>query len=238
VRRRNPPPGRKRKLKCSQKKKLNHIQISTSTNPDVIQFRMEKLENLNRSPRAIGLRNSKAWFTKLTAPLTRVELPLIDHLGRYTGCNIYYTGCMRPDSYVNTVISTIFQRLMNYSRKHNGLRETRIRQSILLRVAAYYGLTKNSYFLDRALHLIRFLRKRFKVLSSLTHFFSSKLNANKRFVYSHVCYQTQWFTFRARRPRDKLRMPSSFLRGYPEEWGSDRVRYDLIWDVFTHMSQI
>lgn len=142
VRRRDPPPGRKRKLKCSQKKKLNHIQISTSTNPDVIQFRMEKLENLNRSPRAIGLRNSKAWFTKLTAPLTRVELPLIDHLGRYTGCNIYYTGCMRPDSYVSTVISTIFQRLMNYSRKHNGLRETRIRQSILLRVAAYYGLTR------------------------------------------------------------------------------------------------
>jgi len=229
---------RKRLVRKKNKHELNHI--TTATGPNVVKFEMKKIEDLKRSPRGIALRTSSRWVgpSSLKSPSFRMELPLIDRLGKFTGCSIYYTSSMTREGYISTVVATIFQRLMSYSRRRNGIRETNIRQSILLRVAAYYALSKNSYFMDRVLHLLKSLKSTWRTLSSLTHSFSLKLDANKRFVYSHVCFQTQWFTFRAVRPRDKSRIPNSFNRSFPEGWQGELFQYDCIWCVFNNIHQM
>jgi hypothetical protein len=232
-------PGRRKWIKRnSNKSELNHI--TTATGPNVVKFNMTNMDNLKRSPRGVALRTSKRWVgpSSLRAVSQRIELPLIDRLGRYTGCNIYYTSCMSREGYISTVISTIFQRLMSYSRRRNGQRETNIRQSILLRVAAYYAMSKNTYFMDRVIYLLKNLKSTWKILSRITHSFSFKLDANKRFVYSHVCFQTQWFTFRAVKPRDKSRIPNSYTREFPSGWVSENFQYDCIWHVFNNMHRI
>jgi hypothetical protein len=95
-------------------------------------------------------------------------------------------------------------------------------QRVILRAAAYYTLSKNSYFMDRILFFLRNLEKNGKTIHKTTLYFLSRGSEDKRFVYSQVCYQTNWLIFRAVRPRDKLphiklyeRRSPGFSKGIP-----------------------
>jgi hypothetical protein len=138
----------------------------------------------------------------MKSPSGGFNVPLIDRLGRYTGSSIYKWAC-DPRSLIATTVSTISKRLVDYSRRHNKWYIVKKNLSRILRVSAYYAITKNAYVWDRVLFFARDLEKNGKLLHTFLLKFLSKLDDHKRFVYSHVSFQTEWLLFRAKWPRDK-----------------------------------
>jgi len=164
-----------------------------------------KLKLLDRNclrQKAVSIRNSVRWIDAFNTPNGGMFVPFIDQLGRFTGHSVYKWSC-DPRSLIATTISTICDRLKKYALRHNKYYVVRRYLPILLRAATYYAFTKNSYFWDRILYFTRQLEGRSSSISRTTLFFLSKLDVNKRFVYSQVCFQTNWLLFRAQVPRDK-----------------------------------
>lgn len=193
--------------------------------------------------RGVNFLTSSRWIDTLKHPGVPVDLPFIDKYGKFTGTNVYRAN-LSPQGFISVVVSTIFRRISFWSRSHNNIHQHNIRQSLLLKCAGYYALSKNSYFWNRILALSKDLRKNYRTISRLLHRYSHKLDAHKWFVYGHVCLQTQWLTSRALRPRDKsafnnseedFTIPSS-VRGRDDE--VTRFKYDAVWTSFSGMSQL
>jgi len=155
--------------------------------------------------KGVSVRSSLRWVDILRFPTTPYDIPHIDRLGRYTGFTRYRWSC-DPRSAIATVVATIASRLRAYCRRHNDARFIRQNDHRILRAAALYALTKNSYMWDRVLFFARNLEKRGKLIHTCLLRFLSKLDENNQFVYSQVSYQTNWLLFRALRPRDKSKL--------------------------------
>jgi hypothetical protein len=156
-----------------------------------------------RQARGVTLKRSKRWLVSWPNILTtRYHLPLIDRLGRFTGESAYTLPC-EPADLLSTTISTIFSRLKRYAAHHNKREIVGKRLRDILRASTYYALSKNSYYMDRILFFLRNLEKNGKLIHRITLYYLSKGDADKRFVYSQVSYNTNWLIFRACRPRDK-----------------------------------
>lgn len=158
-----------------------------------------------RQVRGLNLRRSKRWldaYPRIGG--AAYSLPLIDRLGRFTGASAYTLAC-NPSDVLSTTVATIHSRLKRYAHAHNRSRTVSKHLRLLLKVAAYYALTKNSYYMDRILYLIRHLEEKDtgKRIHATTLKYLVKCDADIRFVYGQVCYQTNWLIFRACRPRDK-----------------------------------
>jgi hypothetical protein len=154
-----------------------------------------------RQVRGLNLLRSERWAYGFSMKYP-YALPHFDRLGKYTGQSVYTLPC-NPNDVVSISISTVYGRLKRYACSHNSWKIVRPRQRDILRAAAYYVLSKNSYFMDRILYFLRDLRKRGKLVHKTTLYFLCKSDADKRFVYGQVCFQTNWLIFRACRPRDK-----------------------------------
>lgn len=153
--------------------------------------------------RGVSIRKNKKWLCEVPAePLQALPVPLFNQVGKNTGLTLYEWRTNLP-SYVASVCSTIARRLLTYAHKHNSSKVVSRFSRVLPRVAAYYFLTWNGYLLDRILYFLRNLEKRGSLIHRVLLCFVSKLDVHKRFVYSQVCFQTNWLLFRALRPRDK-----------------------------------
>lgn len=161
--------------------------------------------NLPPNPRyALGLRvrNSSRWYDNAPFPTGNYAMPYITETGKYSGHKIWDWNST-PDKVVGTLISTVYQRLFKWALKKNNKRDVYRATKLILRCAVYYTLSKNNYFMDRALFLLKNLSRNNSTIHKLVVYFSLKLDDSRRFVYSHACLQAQWLTFRAVRPRDK-----------------------------------
>jgi hypothetical protein len=143
-------------------------------------------------------------------------MPHIDFLGRFTGESVYTLAC-DPADVLSTTVATVFSRLKRYAYAHNDRNIVLKLLRTILSAAAYYVLTKNSYFMDRLLFFLRNLKDNGRQVHRLTLKFLARCDADKRFVYGQVCYQTNWLIFRACKPRDKshhktLRLPTNLGR--------------------------
>lgn len=156
------------------------------------------------APRIRGakIRNSKRWIHGTTQPLTGLSFPYIDHLGRYTGTTLFKWSC-DPRSFVASVVSTIANRAFNRAVHYNGMKLALRSSERIIRAAFYYATSKNNYFWDRILFFLKNLKENGNLMSRFVLKWNLKTDENKRFVYSHVCSQTQWLLFRVERPRDK-----------------------------------
>jgi hypothetical protein len=110
-----------------------------------------------------------------------------------------------------------------------------------MRCCVYYALSKNIYFWNRLLVLVRQKNLGWKTISRMLHRFSLKLDDYKWFVYSGACLQAYWLTFRAVRPRDKsaiycLDFPTRERKFQCRE-AREKFFYDAIWDTFCKVSQ-
>jgi hypothetical protein len=155
-----------------------------------------------RQVRGLSLRRSKRWLATVPVVRNRFQLPLIDRLGRFTGESVY-TLAGTPADVLSTTIATIHSRLWRYACAHNEYGVCSPRRKDILRAAVYYTITKNSYFMDRILAILRNLKSCGKALHKTTLRFLSKCDADKRFVYGQACYNANWLIFRACKPRDK-----------------------------------
>lgn len=167
-----------------------------------------------RQVRGAQLRRSTRWLDSFPAVGGSYELPHIDRLGRFTGESIYTLAC-EPADVLSTTVATVYGRLKRYAAAHNKRDVLSRHYRNLLRVSAYYTLSKNSYYMDRILFFLRNLEKNGKHIHPTTLKFLTKCNADKRFVYSQVCYQTNWLIFRACKPRDKLHFKHKKSLGTP-----------------------
>lgn len=156
------------------------------------------------APRVRGakIRNSKRWIDCKAQPLTGLSFPFFDKLGKYTGTTLFKWSC-DPRSFVASAVSTVASRLINRCMYYNSMRVVERNIHRIVRVSFYYVISKNSWFWDRVLFFTKDLEKNGTRLHQTVVRFLSATDANKRFVYSHVCSQTQWLLFRAERPRDK-----------------------------------
>lgn len=142
-------------------------------------------------------------------------MPLVDRLGRFTGQSKYTLTC-EPADVLSITVSTIYGRLKRYAHAHNERVITGRHLRVILRAATYYCISKNSYFMDRILFFLRDLKRNGKLIHKLVLHFLAKGDEDKRFVYSQVCYQTNWLIFRVvKRPRDKLPLLKSFSVSNP-----------------------
>jgi len=160
---------------------------------------------LNRdTPFAKGVRikSSTRWIDIKTHPFSGFYVPCFDVLGRFTGSFMYKWNC-DPRSLITTCVSTISKRLVDYARKHNKWHVVKRFLKPILGCATYYCMTKNSHFWDRVLFFSRNLEKYGNLLHRVRLSFTSKMDDNKRFVYSQVSFQTNWLLSRALVPRDK-----------------------------------
>jgi hypothetical protein len=156
------------------------------------------------APRIRGakIRNSKRWISGISQPVTALDFPFIDRLGRFTGSTLFKWSC-DPKSFVASVVSTILNRLIIRARHYNDQRLVDSCSDKLVRAAFYYAISKNNYFWDRILFFVKNLKENRKLIQTFVSRHILKTDAHKRFVYGHACNQAQWLLFRAERPRDK-----------------------------------
>lgn len=171
----------------------------------------------NSAPRIRGakIRNSRRWIKAKSQPLTGLSFPFFDKLGKFTGTSLFEWSC-DPRSFVASAVSTVASRLINRCKHFNSMKIVERNMERIVRVSYYYVTSKNNWFWDRVLFFAKDLEENGIRLHKLLLRFLSVTDANKRFVYSHVCSQTQWLLFRAERPRDKSaieRRSSSLLKG-------------------------
>lgn len=105
-------------------------------------------------------------------PTARLRVPYITKQGKFSGCYLY-NWVTTPSKLQASVITTVYKRLqwLTQRRKinHDRLKAgDRIVYDLLIyRVAAYYVITQNNYFLDRFLALSQDLRKNKKTVEGL-----------------------------------------------------------------------
>lgn len=131
----------------------------------------------------------------------RVKLPHIDKVGKFTGCHLASVKISRA-CYVMTVVATILNRL-NYRNRFYNKRRHRANPRLLAGIAFYYAVSKNTWFFDRILSMLKDFQHNEKAIKGLLAKFMSRTDDYTRFVYSQVCFQTHWLLFRGLRPRDK-----------------------------------
>lgn len=156
------------------------------------------------APRIRGakIRNSKRWIDGCSGPNTALDFPYIDMLGRFTGSTLFRWSC-DPRSFIASVVATITDRIKNRALYYNDMRLVTRHSDKLVRAAYYYAVSRNSYFWDRILFFVKNLKENGNLISRFVLRWNLRTDANKRFVYSHVCNQTKWLLFRVERPRDK-----------------------------------
>jgi hypothetical protein len=164
--------------------------------------------------RGFRIKSSKRWLECGPSASGWLPLPHIDRLGKFTGTSQCLWQCA-PQQWFATVVATVAKRLCSYARRHNKSYICSRYYAVLSRVAGYYVLTKNCYVMDRILYFLRNLKNRGKLIHPLLLSFVAKLDENKRFVYSQVCYQTNWLLFRATKPRDKSKFVYRKVKTHP-----------------------
>lgn len=222
------------------KKELNFVTLDSKSQGRV--YNPERVD-MSLPHKAISCNTSNRWLRSLKGPSPAVDLPYIDKVGKYTGTTLYRAS-ISPQGFISTVVSTIYRRMRRYIARFNPIHQCNINQSLLLKCAGYYAISKNNYFMDRILVLFKNVKDNQKSIKKILHRFCHKLDDNKWFVYGHVCLQTQWLTFRARKPRDKssfnksesnFTLPTSIRGGQSE---IARFTYDAIWSCFSSMHLI
>lgn len=159
-----------------------------------------------RNPSAITHPNyvyklSSAWFehSSLEKP-KKYALPYIETCGRISNSTLYYWTC-KPSTCVASIVATVHKKLLQLMIRRWKKKAFKL-SHLLLRCATYYVFTKNDYFLNRLLALLRFKRSGRKRSKDLVLFYESKLDENTRFVIRQVWInQADWLKSRAERPR-------------------------------------
>jgi len=170
---------------------------------ETAKYKAVHIDSDQRQLRGARMKRSKRWL-ECAPSFDWKPFPLISRLGKRTGLTMFWWKCSLPD-WVASVTSTVSNRILSYISRFKTNRDIMSSyRSVILKAAGYYVLTNNSYFMDRLLFCCRNLRLRGKLIHKILLHFLSKMDANKRFVYSQVSYQTNWLLFRAAsRPRDK-----------------------------------
>jgi len=144
---------------------------------------------------------SSRWFEHavLEKP-KKYTLPYIEHCGRISNSIQYYWTC-KPSSCVSTMVATVYKRLLDTMLRRFKKKAFKL-SNLLLRCAAYYVFTKNDYFWNRLLAVLRFKRSARRRAKDMILFYEAKLDDNTRFVLRQVwLHQANWHKSRAERPR-------------------------------------
>lgn len=232
----------KRKTKAPTNKENRRLNTVSLDDSGGVPFQVRTLPPDVRRARAVVVKKSPVWLTDQKFASGGWTLPFIDKLGRFTGSNCYRVD-WHPAAVIGSTFATVYRRLRAYIMKHNVDHRHRVRnyQTLLSQCVAYYVISKNSYFWDRLLFLVKKITKNRRAITGLVLSYASKLDAHKWFVYGHVCLQTKWLTSRALRPRDKSSLSSSFCSPKVQHRGGvDRARfeYDAIWAVCSTLTQM
>jgi len=156
----------------------------------------------NLKTQGFRFKHSERWISSLRDfPVTR-EIPYYDELGFFTGTSLGRWECFN-ESFISSCIATVYSRLNKRARKYNSYRQCESAVGAMLRAATYYALTRNSWFWDRIVFLVKDLKKNAYLIHRLSTRHMLKCDANVRFVYSHAIFQAQWLISRVLRPRDK-----------------------------------
>lgn len=164
---------------------------------------MEDLPQKLSRVRAISVKKGN-WLGLSDDFMKPFELPFIDHCGKFTGCTLY-RSVMNQQDYIATLIATVAKRIDSWAWSHSKIlkKDTSFLKTLVTRVSTIYVLTKNSYFIDRILVLLKNFQRHKKAITGLVAHFANKLDANKGFIYGQACSHAHWLTSRASRPRDK-----------------------------------
>jgi len=221
---------------AGRKSKLNYLSLKEGG----LAWKIKTISNTARTHSAVRIREGTSWLSGGVFPQTATDIPFIDSTGKFTGCSMYHAN-LKPEAYIGTVISTVYRRLTSLVHRRFG-RSYKINSqwsNLMLGCSTYYSLTKNNYFHDRLLALLREGRR--ETIRKVLYYFVSKLDANKWFVYSHALFQSKWLTFRAKRPRDKSSKGSPSVTKYNIVFGAGgekQFKYEAVWHCYVAMSHV
>jgi hypothetical protein len=224
-------------MRNKNKSKLNFV----SCERQGLEWKIQEIPKVRSHVKSLNVLTSLAWIDCPKFPSGSIELPLIDRRGKLTG-EVLYTSKFQPQQYISTVISTTLRRLKFWVLSHKSkIGDYNKRQGLLLRAASLIAMTKNYYLLDRVLFLTKDLAKNWIHIDSLVKRFAKRVDDYTWFVYGHVCFQTQWLTSRAVRPRDKFTImiaPVSKDLRFTKIPVNRTNAYECIWNVFKKMYQM
>lgn len=199
---RSPRPRKRREGSRKHEHVKDRSGFITLSEENTLSYDVKSFTGFAPRIRGAKIRNSRRWISGISQPVTALDFPYIDRLGRFTGTTLFKWSC-DPRSYVASVVSTILSRLTIRARYYNDQRLVDSNSHRLVRAAFYYAISKNSYFWDRILFFVKNLKENGKLIQTFVSRHILRTDAHKRFVYGHACNQAQWLLFRAERPRDK-----------------------------------
>jgi len=174
----------------------------------------------------LEVRKSRRWIEDTFSPKgdKLYSFPYQSIKGKFSGCRQITTKCF-PSQYISTVLATTVKRLREHCLKFNKPSRVHNNRTLLVKVAFYYCVSKNSWFWDRIISLTRDLKARGRFIHSFVKKFMLKMDGYSRFVYNQAKFQANWFYARATWPRDKSKYQSDPAKILPA--GKTSVEYRI-----------
>jgi len=157
----------------------------------------------------MATRTSTRWFQVKESKKIFTPVPYVTNSGKFSISTLCFWNTY-PEQIIASLTSTVYQRLRGLVGKRHGFRCLKHYRETLFKIAAYYTVTHDDYFMDRVLGILK--RKARKQAHNLLHFAVSTMDENIRFVYDQICSQILWLSFRAKTvvfKRDKSKCSDS-----------------------------
>jgi hypothetical protein len=201
-------PLRKERARAPQRgRKEPKHSVIVNTSESAEPFKRGLIRDVHPSPRkwpGMEYRSSCSWFESDSSVSRKFHsIPYVSKSGKFSIYTLYLWKAY-PQQVIMSLISTVFARLLKIWRKRFGILY-RGDLNTLLKISIVYVLTRDNWVLDRFLGMSRKGKSSKKAARGFTHFCVSKLDGDKRFVYSQAYKHANWLKFQVFRPSDKSR---------------------------------
>jgi hypothetical protein len=208
---------------------------------------IKELHPISLKRPGMEFRSSLRWFDYVASKRSYISIPFVNKWGKLSLSTLYIWRAY-PEQVFSSVASTVYKRIRSVLQKRLK-RLSQCDKNNIFKISLSYVLTKDYWIVDRFLGMSRKTTPR-KLVTNFVHYCVSKLDADKRFVYSQAYQQANWLKFQALGPSDKSRVQTwkkthllNLQKGLPLGRISKSVAFEKsidFWDVtpFLHVKKI
>jgi len=168
----------------------------------------------------MSVRTSTRWFDDVRSKRMHTPIPYVSNSGKISGSTLCFWTAY-PEQICASLTSTVYSRIRKIVGKRHSFKYAGRCRETLFSAAAYYACTRDDWFFDRFLGILR--RKHRRSAHNLLKYALCTLDDDKRFVINQICDQISWLSFRSRGPCDPQRRDKSWYDCVSEPFSSFEV---------------